>query len=206
MKRLLALLLALVMILALAACGEDKKDDGKDDKDKTSDNATKDDGSKTTTPSTPAVDDSYLEALQLFMDGFYGIDTDNLALAAPESLWAENEYLMNDAVWLAESNYETMASLAGEDFTVTIKDSAKSAVSDADRAAVIAAFDEQKGITLEDLAIVTATVDIAGSVGSDSVPLEANMVKIDGEWYVAEWYVYDEGCYVMFKVETMVGG
>lgn len=188
MKKLLALILAALMLFALAACGDNGEGGG---------------------PNGPAAKDDYKPALQSFMEAYYGVDTNKLQSAAPASLWESNEYLMNDAKWLAESNHEEMAGLAGEDFTITVKDTSKTDVTGDELAAIKAAFVEQKNIAEGDLKgfiCVSASVEIAGSLGSETISLDANMVKIGDSWYVAEWYVYDEGCYVVFKVETMVGG
>ena len=189
MKKILALMLAVLMVFALAACGENQD--------------------PANNPNGPATADDFKPALQSFMDAYYGVDISKLQSTAPASVWAANEYLIEEAKWLAESNHQEMAYMAGENFTVTVKSASKTDVTGDELAAVKAAFTEQKNIAESDLKAVitvTASVEIAGDLGSETVDLNAQMVKIGDTWYVVEWYVYDEGSYVLFKVETMVGG
>ena len=188
MKKIFALMLAVLMLVTLAACGDNGGAGGNGGNG----------GSE-----------KYAEALQSFMEAYYGVDTSKLQPSAPASIWEDNPYLINDASWLAESNHEEMAYLAGENFTVTVKNASKTDVTGDALESLKAAFAQQKGIDAGEckaFAVVSASVEIAGDLGSDTVSIEAKMAKIGDTWYVAEWYDYDGGYYVMFKVETMVGG
>ena len=196
MKKILALLLALIRVFALAACGEGGKDDGKD---KGGDKG----GNQTTT--APKGDEGYVAAVKDFMQGFFGFDTSKLDNSAPAIFLDEGT--LYEAKWAAENNnYEEMYYIIGGDFTMDVTKVVKGELSDGDKAKVIAKYAEMS-LTAEDAVVVTVTLKFEGNGTTEEQDLEAQMVKIDGVWYVGEWMLYEGECYyTSFKVLSMISG
>ena len=194
MKKILALLLAVLMLFALAACGEDSKS-GDGDKGGNG-------GDKTTASKE---DTSYESALKDFMQGFFGFDTDKLNNSAPAIVLDEGT--LYEAKWAAENNnYEEMYYLIGGDFTMEVTKIVKGELSDSDKALVIAKYGEMS-MNAQDAVVLTVTVKFEGNGVTEEQNLDAQMVKIDGVWYVAEWQLYEGQCYsTSFKVLSMISG
>lgn len=197
MKKILALLLAGLMLFALAACGEDAKTD---DGDKGGN------GGDKTTASTAATkeDDSYVQALDDFMQGFYGLDVSKLDNAAPAGYL--DQMFLEEAKRVAEMNYEDMVYVVGSDFTVVVKGATKTELSADAKAAIIEAF-AQYEIEVEDVLTLNATIEFKTDSTTEEEPFDVKMAKVGGKWYVAEWMEY-EGAYYepSFKVMMMIGG
>ena len=75
-------------------------------------------------------------------------------------------------------------------------------------AIVAACLKEQKGVPEGKFTAgcaVTAEVSLKGTA-EGSQTIETAALQIDGQWYCAMIYVYDEGAYVGFEIEMMIGG
>ena len=236
MKKALALLLVLVMLLSLAACGSDdakpttgdnnnvvgdtqNNDAGNNDantdqgnNDAGNNDATTDQGNNDAGNNDAA--DDYTAAVAELVQVNWNGKADNLEAMAPEAFWSfyETTYQMPRSSLLDEVKYavgaykENYGYTYGEGYTVSHTIAEEKEITGDILTAITAAFAQQKGINKIDAAYdLMITVNFAGSTnGVEDYP--TGVAKIDGNWYFFQYNVWDEGAYVMFYPETMVGG
>ena len=189
MKKILALLLAMVMIFALAACGGDDSNDG---------------GNGGNGGGSQQGDDAYVQALSDFLQGYYGFDDAKLDAAAPAGFL--DEMFQEEVKRVADLNYEDKSYEVGGDFTISLKETTKNELSGDAKAALIAVFGNY-GIAAEDVLALTANVEYNVGGTAQAQTEEYKMVKVGGKWYVAEWIEYEGAYYeATYKVSMMISG
>ena len=190
MKKLFALLLAIVMVFALGACGGESGGNG---------------GAK----------GNYKDAINLFLDVKYNNAEDKIEELAPETFWEfyETTYNMPKKSMIDEIKYvieQTEIELKdhfGEDYNLTPTFSEATEVSKENLAKISAAFEEQKGIKAADIkGAYEVTVNASFNNSEAWEEFKVGVIKIDGNWYCAAWDIYDEGTAVRFMLEEFIGG
>ena len=220
MKKALAFLLVLVMLLSLVACGgEDNKPTTGDNNNVIGDtqgNNNNDAGNNdanTDTGNNDAADDYTAAVAELVQVNWNG-KADNLEAMAPEAFWSfyETTYQMPRSSLLDEVKYavgaykENYGYMYGNGYTVSHTIAEEKEITGDLLTAITAAFAEQKGSNKIDVADhLMSSVNFTGSTaGVEDYPIA--VAKIDGGWYFFQYDVWDEGAYIMFYPETMVGG
>lgn len=227
MKKVIALLLVLVMVMTLTACGKDNtKTDPTDDKatqatggndetaDKTDPTNSTDSTDSTTGGNEDVVDTTYNSALELYAQVCYKSCTvDMLSKMAPDAYWSffvasygmsKEDFLNDGIIWVQEkSNY--YKTTFGQDLTVTIEVQSETAVSDNELNAVKLNLQQIKGI---DPATVTAAYALGVNFKIDGIASteeyqELKAMQIDGNWYLGGWSMEDGYGYTWFEVENL---
>ncbi len=71
-----------------------------------------------------------------------------------------------------------------------------------------ASFNEQKGIAanrIKDVYTLKVKTVFTGAITGEE-EFEVQVVKIDNSWFCCTRYIYDEGNYVSFAIESFVSG
>ena len=207
MKKLLALLLAMIMVvsmLALASCGSsDDDDDDDDEKTEETKKDKDDDDDKNNDDDKKAEDDSdYEDAVELFVDVFYKGKTDKIKKVFPKAMIeyaAEDEGVTEQDIYdmfieQADSVVEAAEARFGEDYKVTYKitDSEKVGKSDLKD---IKEFLSENGVDEDDVTeayAITIELKIKGEDDENSNEIKTNAIKIDGNWYISGILGYDD--------------
>ena len=135
MKKLFAILLALVMVFALVACGEDSKNPGNNNN-----------------PSSTEA--AYKSAVEMFANARFHGDTSKIEEMAPAAFWSYNEeynkypkeYMIESIEWSITNTYDGYQYAYGADYTISVTMEEKDAFADADIALIKEALQQQKGI------------------------------------------------------------
>ena len=189
MKKLLAILLALAMVLTLGACGSDKKD--KDDKE---DKGDKKGGS------------GYEQALDMALEYFFHNETKNVKKLIPEFMmeaWAEEEGMALDETYdylimEAEDN-QTFHEDYGIEVEYTIEETEKLDADDLEELLEDVADVYAEYLSMDDFgdegyyAYVTSEVYEEGELIEEG-DYDVCMIQIDGGWYA----VSDYGTFLVF--------
>ena len=229
-KKVLAILLVAVMLLSLAACGEDKGSNttgsnNAGNNSAGSNNAGNNDvgsnegtgGSnvetspEATTGNTSASD--YTAAVENLIQVKYNGKSDNLEALAPENFWKFYEScgmprssLINEAKYAVEYMPEELKYVYGEGYTVSHEITNASELTGENFDKVKAAFAEQKGVdNISAIYVLNIAASFTGST-SGVEEFEISAARIGDNWYFIEWNVWDEGCYGMFFIEGMISG
>ena len=226
MKKVLAILMVAVMLLSLAACGEDKGGNTTGSNNAGSNNAGSNNAGSNegtggsgaeTPPETTAGNSSasdYTAAVDNLIQVKYNGKSDDLEALAPQSFWSfyENNYsmprdsLINEAKYTVESTKENLKYAFGESFTLTHEITKATEVSADQLSKIAAAFAEQKGVdNITAIYVLNIAVSFGGSTPGVE-EFEISAARIGDNWYFVEWNIWDEGCYVMFFIEGMVSG
>ena len=213
MKKFLALLLAVLMILSLAACGKDADDSGNNNAG--NNNASNSAGENNQGGENNQVADTWEAAVERLAKCTAMGDTENLEKLAPEAFWLNYEKsglprssMLDEAAYASEASYAYFQGQLGEDLTYTLNIDSKEDVDAATLATIASCMEEQKGIAADQVTAackVTATITVKGTAEIPQM-LETTAIQIDGQWYCAMVMIWDEGAYVVFEIEMMVGG
>ena len=187
MKKILAMLLSAVILLSFASCN-----------------------------GAGGSEAGYKAAVDLLTETQYGGETDKLEKLAPEDFWEfyETSYsmprksMLDEAAWAVESTNQNYKTVYGENYTASA-DITEANKADSELISKIgAAFGEQKGIAadrIKDAYTLKVKVTLSGTTSSEE-EIEVQVVKIDDSWFCCTWYIYDEGSYVSFAIESFVSG
>lgn len=227
MKKVIAILLALVMLLSLAACGKDNDptipnnnptgtpsaSDPTGNNDPTDPTGGNDSTDPTNGTDDPA-DNTYMSALELFGKVSYqSATTEDLIKMAPNAYWAfyesiygmSKESFANDAIIWVNEKLNYYKDTYGADLTVTIQVDSETAVSADELALVKANMQETKGI--DPAAISAAYLLGVNYVLNGNTEYEEyqefHVIQIDGSWYVGGWWAETDYCYSWFAVEKL---
>ena len=197
MKKLLAILLAVLMVMSLAACGSEKADDEKDEPKKESTTSAADVEDDVVVEEEEEELPSYDPALDIYCDLLLG-DTTDIEKTLPEEVWlvaAEN---------LEMTKEDTVAELASA-FAIyegIFLDATYEVVSEEDAAEEIADIQDyladnslESEIEAAYALELTWTCDADETLGVEDQTVEEKVyvIFVDGEWYVLvetyDWYV-----------------
>lgn len=191
MKKLFAILLALAMVFALTACGEDSKNPG----------------------SNNSSEAAYKSAVEMYANARFHGNTSKIEEMAPTAFWSFSEemnktlreYMIEGFAWSITNTYESYQYAFGEAYTISAEMEEKAAISDADTARIKTALRDQKGIDetqIGDIKNVTLTVSFAGTTTATE-NMDITGVKIGDTWYCIDCYLSEGYCYVLFGIEQM---
>lgn len=187
MRKLLAILLAITMVLTLGACGSGSKKDKDDEKDKKS-------GS------------GYEEALDMALAYFFEFDTKNTQKLMPDFLWsamAEEEGMETDeaVAYFNESAEDTKADYEAEGIEIEyeVAELEKLDEDDLDELLEDVADNYDGYLSMDDFGDQGYYAYVTSEYYSDGELLEEGdydlcVIQIDGGWYV----VSDYGNFLIF--------
>lgn len=224
MKKLLALLLAIVMVLSLAACGgdEDKNNGGNNEgannqggnNEGANNQGGNNEGGNNQGGESQA-QDTYQAAIERLVKCSLMGDLEGLEKLAPEDFWKFYEQtgmprksMIDEAAYSCGVMNEAVKEQYGDKVTYTINITAKEDFDAAMMATIAACLKEQKGIPEDKFTAgcqVTADVSLKGN-DEGVQTIETAVLQIDGQWYCASAMIWDEGAYVAFEIEMMIGG
>ena len=205
MRKLLALLLAAVMLFSLAACGKEPDTDQKEP------NQTAPSSSVGTNDQSQALYEAVNQLVQCTVMG----DTANLEKLAPEAFWLFYENagtprstLLTGAKYAAEAGNQYFKGVLGESITSEFILLGKKDVDAADLAKIAASMAEQKGIPADQVtAACNLTLDVVVNGTAQIVQsMEITAFQIDGNWYCGSYHTDNDRAYVSFEIEGMIGG
>lgn len=215
MKKLLAILLALCMVMSLAACGSDSKDDDKEKDDKKTEAVETGDNAEDETPAKPDKDEgkeeekedevklpSYDSALDIYAEIVIG-DTSNIEATLPSEIWETlaiaNETTKDVLVDQLASAYGMLAGIFTKAELEVISE--EDASGEIDRIADgLAAYNLTSEIEAAYLVEVQWTYEVAEEYADEMGEMDDDtdefyVVFIDGAWYVLstefEWNILD---------------
>lgn len=216
MKKIIALLLVLVMVLSFAACGKDDKPTDPTGSVPSSGNngdngATEGNGGD----NGVVIDSTYNSALELYAEVCYkGCTVEMLTRMAPNAYWAfyESAYgiskdtLLGDGIMFVQEKSNYYKSVYGDNITITIDVQNEEAVPADELESAKQCLKEQKGI---DPATVTAAykLDVNFVLGGDETGEEFQQLvamQIDGNWYLGGWYIEDGYGYCWFEIDNLM--
>ena len=193
MKKLIALLLAILMVFALGACGGESGGNGGNG-------------------GNGGSNDNYEAAINTFLEVKYNNAADKIEGLVPEKFWKfyEENYNMPRKSVIDEAKYvigQTQIELKeqfGDDYKVTPTLSDVEKVTGDKLSKIAAAFEEQKGIKASDIKdAYELKLSVACNGGDTWEEFEIGVIKIDGAWYCVGWDIYDEGTAVRFLMEEI---
>ena len=217
MKKLLALLLALVMILSLVACGTSTENDGDKNSSNPTTNSTTPTGTNPTGATNPtnsnnsaANDNGYETAVKLFAEVQHFGSSDKIESLAPAAYWSYQESksfkaeLLQSAKYAADAYYTNNKNQFGDDFTLNVAIANKTDYTASEVTAIANLLKTQYNIdaaTVTAACKLTAQLTFAGTEpGTDE--MNFSVVKIGDTWYCVDYAV----SYISFAIEELAFG
>ena len=190
MKKLLALLLALVMVLSFAACGSENDDDDRESR--------KSKKSKETTGAEKVESGSYEDAIELVLKLYTAdLSKSDFEKMLPADMWA---YLEDEEGLTADDCYdmvtedmdeqrEYMEELYGKNYTVTYEILNKEKASESEIEEFLETMEEKYGLDPDDFGDayeIEFSATVSGSEDEETQEMEMGFVEYKGAWYAAE--------------------
>ena len=189
MKKFIALLLALVMVLSFAACASEDDDDGERRKSRKSKEATEE---------AAAESGSYEDAIELVMKLYTAdLSKSDFEKMLPADVWTyledEEGMTVDDCYDLVagdmDEQYEYMEEMYGKNFKVTFEVVNKEKASEEDMADFLETMEDMYGLDADDFGDayeIEFSATVSGSEGEDTQEMEMGFVEYKGVWYAAE--------------------
>ena len=190
MKKIFVLLLTVLMVLSLAACRKPAEDN-------------------------PQVQDTLEDAIDRLVKCTIMGDPENLEKMAPEAFWLHYEStgtprstLLNEAKSASQMGHQFFKNYLGENFTYETMIFVRENLNSDTLKTLGAWLAEQRGIPADLLtAATTVTVDVT-LTGTEEIiqTIDTTVFQIGGQWYCGAYFIGDQGAYVSFEIEGMIGG
>lgn len=220
MKRALAWLLVLVMLLSLAACG--KGDDQSATGNTTpaqnqGNNAGTNEGNNGGTEAPPASNEGgssvtdYTAAVDNLIQVMYNGKKDNLEGLAPEDFWKFYEAygtprsaLLDQAEYTVEDSQLGLQYAFGESYALSYEIKSAEQVDADTLSKIAAAFKQDKGV--DGITAVYAFHILVSVNGTPIDEFEVSGAWIKDNWYFITWNLWEGGVYGSFFIEGMISG
>ena len=194
MKKLLCLLLSILLVLSLVACGDSSDKDDDDDRKEKRSNVSED---EETGKSEGGKQESYETAIDRYIEYTVGtISKSNFKKLLPTVVWdyfedegEDFETIYADAAEELEWMWEDYADTYGDDFKASYKITDKSKTADDEYEEFIETVCEECDMDPDDFGkcyTIEAELTISGSEDEDTDAGEIHVFEYDGKWYVAE--------------------
>ena len=190
MKKLLALLLALVMILSLAACGSEDDDDDRESR--------KSKKSKETTEAVKVESGSYEDAIELVLKLYTAdLSKSDFEKMLPADFWAymesEENMTIDECYEMVadgmDEQYEYMEEMYGKDFKVTYEILNKEKAPEEDVADFLETMEDMYGLDADDFGDayeIQFSATVSGSEGEDTQEMDMGFIEYKGQWYATD--------------------
>ena len=197
MKKLLAILLALCMVMSLAACGAEDKDDDKDEKKtEAAESVDKEDKEDKKSP-----EDEFTPAVELYADILTG-DVSNFEKILPAAMWealAEGNGVTEDDIISQLANAYALFGDIFVDAEIEITDAVSAADEIDDMEEALAKY--QADFEIDDAYDIEIewSYEVADEykdqMDTNGETINWYVISVDGEWYVLgetyEWNILD---------------